>query len=639
MSSTSSSSARSSAVQGGQPTPEVLLCELRQRLEHLRGVKRQQQAVVEHAKKISPQRCPPLPPSSSPSRSPSSPSSSSSTSKHPSSTSAAVVLEAALSDDPTLNSAAAVLLRAMEETKTCTASFTNAVVESDDNRRRAAEKQKIEAEAAERAAAEFARAAADVSAVFFATCDEEEKEDDGDRDGSSSSHSPTTAASKSRAAAALLNPRLSSSAVPSSPSKALTKTPQAPPADIVVPGGGPGRMGMTARLMRFPPRVVASRLPDRLPAASACATAMHSASAHHAGSNSVGNTCATIGRNGVVFPHVPPRDRLTAILESRGYATTPTPSLDYFFGGPNSSAARSKQQAQSQPSPSPLRLASYGTAVLRSVHTSDVPALRSLLDSGLSPNPCNAFHDDILHIVSKNGDYGLFEALRDAGASYHVSDSLGRTPLHHCCWSNDEAVRRHRQGWLRQVKQQQRQCEQHQQEQPLPQLDARGSLHIAHEMLRRDPALLLLADHRGQTPLDFVPSERWAEWNDFLDSNADWLWPPKDHRREQHEEEDEEAARRVAAMLPRDPPGALSPEEATRAAAGKTTRAAAPRIPEARAMGGAVVVHHKRKFEETATSSTAAAAAYRNGNGGGGADGERRAKSKSKRRTVAGRCA
>lgn len=279
----------------------------------------------------------------------------------------------------------------------------------------------------------------------------------------------------------------------------------------LVPGEG---LGMMARL-RAPPRIVASRLPP----------------AHARSSIAAYGTLPISSQLGGGIPSESPLERLTSILQSRGYGTTPTPSMEYL-------QPDKKGSSKKQPSPSPLRLASYGTSVLRAAHTSDAASLRSLLASGISPNPCNAFHDDLLHIVCKNGDHGAFAALRDAGASWHVCDSLGRTPLHHCCWSDDMRRARSSNGQL-------------------------GAMDIAAALIERDPTLLLLADHRGRTPLDFVASERWATWNAFLETNADRYWPRGGGGNNVAAPED------VAAMLPRDPAHAPSEDEATAVASGK----------------------------------------------------------------------
>lgn len=233
---------------------------------------------------------------------------------------------------------------------------------------------------------------------------------------------------------------------------------------------------------------------------------------------------------GCGIPAESPCQRLTSILKSRGYRSAPTPSMEYLQPG------KGGNNKGKQPSPSALRLASYGTAVLRAAHKSNAAALRTLLGAGLSPNPCNAFHDDVLHIVCKRGDYDTFSVLNDAGASWHVCDSLGRTPLHHCCWSDDRHQARSHSGL--------------------------GALDIAAAVIERDPSLLLLSDHRGRTPLDFVASERWALWNAFLDRNAERYWPRGGAGGRNGEVD-------VAAVLPRDPNHALSPEEAVAVAAGK----------------------------------------------------------------------
>jgi hypothetical protein len=144
--------------------------------------------------------------------------------------------------------------------------------------------------------------------------------------------------------------------------------------------------------------------------------------------------------------------------------------------------------------PSPLQLASFGTHLVRAVQTSDTALLGTLLQCGLSPNPCNQFRDSVFFdLVIKRSNLVIFECLLQYGCDLQVVDGFGRTPLHHCCWASSF-------------------CR-----------------PIAEAILDRDPVQIFLEDKHGQTPLEYVRTDLHGEWNDFLEEVADKYWPMGGH--------------------------------------------------------------------------------------------------------------
>jgi len=141
--------------------------------------------------------------------------------------------------------------------------------------------------------------------------------------------------------------------------------------------------------------------------------------------------------------------------------------------------------------PSALQLASFGTQLVKAVHTSDTEMLSRLLSCGLSPNPCNQFRDSILDLVCKRANETIFMLLLEMGADLQVVDGFGRTPLHHACWASTFCAT------------------------------------IVENILMRDPIQLCIEDKHGQTPLEYVRSELTGEWIDFLEQHATkYLDPP-----------------------------------------------------------------------------------------------------------------
>eukprot|EP00529_Nitzschia_sp_RCC80_P013591 CAMPEP_0113520718 /NCGR_PEP_ID=MMETSP0014_2-20120614/44251_1 /TAXON_ID=2857 /ORGANISM="Nitzschia sp." /LENGTH=598 /DNA_ID=CAMNT_0000418619 /DNA_START=433 /DNA_END=2229 /DNA_ORIENTATION=- /assembly_acc=CAM_ASM_000159 len=139
--------------------------------------------------------------------------------------------------------------------------------------------------------------------------------------------------------------------------------------------------------------------------------------------------------------------------------------------------------------PSPLQLASFGTALVKAVHTSDSAMLGRLISTGLSCNPCNQFRDSILDLVCKRANEPIYFCLLEHGADLQVADAFGRNLLHHCCWAS------------------------------------RFSRHIVESILDRDPIQIFMEDKHGQTPLEYVRADLAGEWIDFLEEVATKYWP------------------------------------------------------------------------------------------------------------------
>ena len=140
--------------------------------------------------------------------------------------------------------------------------------------------------------------------------------------------------------------------------------------------------------------------------------------------------------------------------------------------------------------PSPLQLASFGTHLVKAVHTNDSTLLSQLLNCGLSPNPCNQFRDSIVDLVCKRGNATIFECLIRHGADIQVVDGFGRCPLHHAAWASSFC-------------------------RPIVEL-----------ILAKDPIQMFLEDKHGQTPLEYITRQNlFADWNDFLEEMADTYWP------------------------------------------------------------------------------------------------------------------
>ncbi len=170
-----------------------------------------------------------------------------------------------------------------------------------------------------------------------------------------------------------------------------------------------------------------------------------------------------------------PLDALQRILSLQGYGPiTRIPAED----------------AQYETVPSPLQLASFGTELIKAIHALDTQHLSKLLETGLSPNPCNKFRDSMIDLVCKRANGEIFKCLVNHGCDLRVCDGFGRTPLHHCCWASEFS--------------------------PI----------IAETILEIDWLQIFIEDKRGQIPLEYIRPDQAAEWVEFLEDNRQRLFPP-----------------------------------------------------------------------------------------------------------------
>jgi len=168
-----------------------------------------------------------------------------------------------------------------------------------------------------------------------------------------------------------------------------------------------------------------------------------------------------------IQPSVTPQAFLEQIIAQRGHSYQRIASDD----------------AEYDAVPSALQLASFGTQLVKAVHTGDTGLLAQLLECGLSSNPCNQFRDSIVDLVCKRANESIFTCLLEHNCDLQVVDGFGRTPLHHACWAST------------------------------------FSASIVEQILQRDPIQLCIEDKHGQTPLEYVRSELTDEWISFLEHN------------------------------------------------------------------------------------------------------------------------
>lgn len=134
--------------------------------------------------------------------------------------------------------------------------------------------------------------------------------------------------------------------------------------------------------------------------------------------------------------------------------------------------------------------------------------------------------------VCKRGYCDFFNAMLALGASIHVCDKLGRTPLHYVCFA------------------------------------ASCHFSMVERILSMDMNMIQATDSLGKTPLDYITADKWDEWNDFLEKQDVSFWKSGFVQLSLEEEEVKTNSKLVenedavlASSLP-DPVNALSIDEA-----------------------------------------------------------------------------
>jgi Ankyrin repeats (many copies) len=98
----------------------------------------------------------------------------------------------------------------------------------------------------------------------------------------------------------------------------------------------------------------------------------------------------------------------------------------------------------------------------------------------LSLDACNNRGETLLHLACRANARTIVQYLLRQGASLHVRDKVGRSPLVELCWTKQP---------------------------DLPLIDL---------VLQKAPALLFVVDRRGFAPLQYVPRGGHSQWNSYL---------------------------------------------------------------------------------------------------------------------------
>lgn len=123
------------------------------------------------------------------------------------------------------------------------------------------------------------------------------------------------------------------------------------------------------------------------------------------------------------------------------------------------------------------------------VNDNNIYEISSLFEAGISNNPTNYFGKTMAHVVCRSGTSEMLKLMIEFGCDVRVVDGNGQSPLHYACCRDQPCF------------------------------------EIVELLLKEDDRLFHIIDNNQQTPLDCVPNDNWIQWNYFLKSIKDDIWP------------------------------------------------------------------------------------------------------------------
>lgn len=130
----------------------------------------------------------------------------------------------------------------------------------------------------------------------------------------------------------------------------------------------------------------------------------------------------------------------------------------------------------------------YSTALMTAVRQDNLTVIQKMHEDGENLQCCNQFGESVLHAVARRGRADILKYLvNEAGVSLRVCCDTGRNPLHDACWTTN------------------------------PNFDCITFI------LEECADLLLIADKRGFTPLDYAPKDSYRRWSYFFEAQRNNL--------------------------------------------------------------------------------------------------------------------
>lgn len=139
--------------------------------------------------------------------------------------------------------------------------------------------------------------------------------------------------------------------------------------------------------------------------------------------------------------------------------------------------------------------AGYDKDSIKAIRGRDIDTLRRWWKEGRCVQAANAFGESLLHMACRRGFMDVVTFLVcEAGHNIWIRDDTGRTPLHDACWTADP------------------------------------NSELVQFFLDRDPDMLLVADKRGHTPLDYARKDHLKYWLKYFETqDFKKLLPKRDY--------------------------------------------------------------------------------------------------------------
>lgn len=135
------------------------------------------------------------------------------------------------------------------------------------------------------------------------------------------------------------------------------------------------------------------------------------------------------------------------------------------------------------------RIAAHSVKVSEAIRRGNIDKLRQLHEEqGASFDSCNSHGESMMHLACRLGKIEVVEYLmKEAHVSVRARDDQGKTPLHDVCWSN------------------------------------KPNFELVRCIVEQSPELLFISDYRGFAAFTYIPNSCWKEWNEWIESNTEWL--------------------------------------------------------------------------------------------------------------------
>lgn len=139
------------------------------------------------------------------------------------------------------------------------------------------------------------------------------------------------------------------------------------------------------------------------------------------------------------------------------------------------------------------RISGYSKDIISAIKGSDLNFLRMAhFDLKRNMNCCNRFGESVLHTACRHGNLEVVKFLmQEAKVDIRVRDDYGRTPAHDACWQ------------------------------------AEPNMELIELIIAQWPDLMLIADKRGFTPLQYVRKAQWPAWAEMFDQNHGKFLPKR----------------------------------------------------------------------------------------------------------------